>query len=138
MLDADKTQLSTLMSARVRGVTDTMLQTKRPLKQSIPFTTDIVYHLERLMYHGLVCNHERVICGQILYCIYACARFGDATDMDSLELANAGGFYLVEGMARKYKMGSSEKKRNFLPLVAGQGLYELPWAPRWFAARAEA
>ena len=139
MVDANKAHLTSLMSARVKGLTDVMLADKRPLKQSVPLTSDIVFGLEQLMYKGLFMNHERVICGHLLYCIFACARFGDTVDMATLELCHAGGFYLVEGMSRKYKMSSAEKKQNFLPLVAlGQGLFQLPWAPRWFAARSEA
>ena len=43
MTDANKYVLSDIMSMRVRGIADGMQSLKAPLKQAIPFTTDIVY-----------------------------------------------------------------------------------------------
>ena len=137
MTDADKSNLAAIMSMRVRGIADGMLALKRPLKLAIPFTTDVVYKLESLMYH-LQDAHLRVICGDILFCAYSCARFGDTVYLDGLSLTSTTNLWLVEAMSKRYKMGNSEKKRQFLPLVAlGKGLYEKPWAVPWFQAQAE-
>lgn len=123
------------MSMRVRGIADGMQSLKSPLKQAIPFTTDIVYHLEALMYR-LEEDHLKVICGHILFCAYSCARFGDTVYLDSLVLSATTNFWLVEAMSKRYKMGNAEKKRQFLPLVAlGKGLYAKPWAAPWMEVR---
>ena len=138
MVDADKRLLADLMSSRNRGLADAMMSEKAPLKQAKPLPVDLVHGLEELMYK-LVHVHERVICGHLIFCIFACCRFGDSVDLASLELNTAGDFYLVEAFSKHYKMGNSEKKRMFLPLVAiGQGLYEAPWAPKWMQARESA
>ena len=135
MTDADKSKLAEILSMRVRGIADGMLALKAPLKQAIPFTTDIVYNLESLMYH-LQDEHLKVICGRILFCTYSCARFGDTVYLDGLNLTATTNLWLVEAMSKRYKMGNSEKKRQFLPLVAlGKGLNEKPWAVPWIQAR---
>ena len=135
MTDANKYVLSDIMSMRVRGIADGMQSLKAPLKQAIPFTTDIVYNLEALMYR-LEEDHLKVICGHILFCTYSCARFGDTVYLDSLVLSATTNFWLVEAMSKRYKMGNAEKKRLFLPLVAlGKGLYAKPWAAPWMEAR---
>ena len=136
MTDADKSKLAAIMSMRVRGIADGMLALKPPLKQAVPFTTDVVYKLESLMFH-LQEDHLKVICGHILFCTYSCARFGDTVYLDGLNLTSTTNLWLVEAMSKRYKMGNSEKKRQFLPLVAlGKGLHERPWAVPWFQARA--
>ena len=136
MTDANKSNLAAIMSMRVRGIADAMLALKAPLKQAIPFTTDVVYKLESLMYH-LQDTHMKVICGHILFCTYSRARFGDTVYLDGLNLTSTTNLWLVEAMSKRYKMGNSEKKRQFLPLVAlGKGLYEEPWAVPWMEARA--
>ena len=135
MTDANKFVLSDIVSMRVRGIADGLLSLKAPLKQAIPFTTDIVYNLEALMYR-LDEDHLRVICGHLLFCTYSCARFGDTVYLDSLVVSSTTDFWLVEAMSKRYKMGNAEKKRQFLPLVAlGKGLHEKPWAVPWMAAR---
>ena len=139
MTDADKNQLAVLMSTRVKGIADSMMANMPQLKQAIPLTTDIVYGLERLMYR-LQENHQLVICGHLLFCIYSCARFGDTVYLDQLEINNSGDFWLIEAFSKKYKMGVSEKKNRFLPLVAlGRGLFTGgKWGCKWFEARMRA
>ena len=50
MTDADKQQLSGLMTSRVKGVADSMMACKPQLKQGFSLTSDIVYGLEALMF----------------------------------------------------------------------------------------
>lgn len=137
MADADKQQLAGLMTTRVKGVADSMMANKPQLKQAVPLTTDIVYSLEALMFR-LEEPHHTVICGHLLFCIYSCARFGDTVLLSDLQLDNSGDLWLIESFSKKYKMGVSEKKSRFLPLVAlGRGLFRGgPWARKWFDARA--
>ena len=139
MADADRNHLGVLMSTRVKGIADSMMANKAQLKQAIPLTTDIVYGLEHLMYK-LQEVHQLVICGHLLFCIYSCARFGDTVFLSDLEINNSGDFWLIEAFSKKYKMGISEKKSRFLPLVAlGRGLFSAgKWGCKWFEARAMA
>lgn len=138
LTDADKQQLSGLLTSRVKGVADSMMACKPQLKQAFSLTSDIVYGLEALMFR-LEEPHHAIICGHLLFCIYSCARFGDTVFLSELQLNSAGDLWLVEAFSKKYKMGVSEKKSRFLPLVAlGRGLFRGgPWARKWFEARAE-
>ena len=139
MADADRQQLAGLMTTRVKGVADSMMANKAQLKQAIPLTTDIVYALEQLMFR-LREVHHAAICGHLLFCIYSCARFADTLYLSDLEINNAGELWLIEAFSKKYKMGVSEKKSRFLPLVAlGRGLFNGGvWGCKWFEARAAA
>ena len=134
--DADKMQLASLMSSRVRGAADSLMALKPPLKQAAPLKSDIVYSLEALIFQ-INEKHLKVILGHLLFCIYACSRFGDSVEMTDLTISHSAEFCLVEAFTKRYKMGNSEKKRQFLPLVAlGRCLYyPKPWAVEWFEAR---
>ena len=143
MADADKQQLSGLMTTRVKGVADSMMASKPQLKQATPLTTDIVFGLANLMFclRSSSCSHLwTVICGHLLFCIYSCARFGDTVFLSDLEINNDGDLWLIESFSKKYKMGISEKQSRFLPLVAlGRGLFNGgSWGCKWFEARANA
>ena len=135
-VDADKSLLSSLMTNRVKSAADSLMALKQPLKQALPFKSDIVYALEVLI-SRLSKQHLKVILGHILFCVYACSRFGDSVELTDLTISYSGHYCLVEAYTKKYKMGNSEKKRQFLPLVAlGRGLYhQKAWASEWFSAR---
>ena len=121
--DADKMQLALLLSGRVKGAADVLLSMKQPLKQAAPLKSDIVYGLESLIFQ-IRETHLKVILGHLLFCIYACSRFGDSVELTELSISHSGEFCLVEAYTKRYKMGNSEKKRQFLPLVAlGRCLY---------------
>ena len=137
--DADKKQLAGLMTTRVKGVADSMMTHKPQLQQAIPLTTDIVFGLENLMFR-LREQHHVIICRHLLFCIYSCARFGDTVFLTDIEISTDGGIWLIESFSKKYKMGISEKKSRFLPLVAlGRGLFTGgAWGNKWFEARAAA
>ena len=124
------------MSSRVKGAADSLMALKPPLKQAAPLKSDIVYSLESLIFQ-IKDTHLKVILGHQLFCIYACSRFGDSVEMTDLTISHSGEFCLVEAFTKRYKMGNSEKKRQFLPLVAlGRCLYyPKPWAVEWFEAR---
>ena len=136
--DADKMKLASLMSSRVKGAADALMALKPPLKQAAPLKCDIVYALESLIFQ-IKETHLKVILGHLLFCIYACSRFGDSVEMTDLTISHSAEFCLVEAFTKRYKMGNSEKKRHFLPLVAlGRCLYyPKPWAVEWFEARDE-
>ena len=128
--DADKMQLGSLMSSRVKGAADSLMALKPPLKQAAPLKSDFVYSLEALIFQ-INEKHLKVILGPLLFCIYACSRFGDSVEMTDLTISHSAEFCLVEAFT------NSEKKRQFLPLVAlGRCLYyPKPWAVEWFEAR---
>ena len=135
-VDADKSLLSSLMTNRVKSAADSLMALKQPLKQALPLKSDIVYALEVLIFR--LSEHLKVILGHILFCVYSCSRFGDSVELTDLTISYSGHYSLVEAYTKKYKMGNSEKKRQFLPLVAlGRGLYhQKAWASEWFSARA--
>ena len=72
MADADKQQLSGLMTTRVKGVADSMMASKPQLKQATPLTTDIVFGLANLMF-CLREVHHAVICGPSFVDIFCSA-----------------------------------------------------------------
>ena len=76
--------LKTVMLGRVHGVSKELESTKRPLKQAPILTSDMVYKLEMLMHN--TANNEACILGFLLFCLFASARFADATKCKEMTL----------------------------------------------------
>ena len=135
----DATSQMMLVSGRVRGVVNSMFAAKRKLKQAPPLPSDYVYRMERLMQTS---NDSRLktIVGFLLFCVYSCARFGDAAKGDPNELAfqaaHSSDLTLVEIGLSSYKTATGERRAILLPLIAlGCDLDEASWAMAWRAAR---
>ena len=82
----------------------------------------------------------RTIVGFLLFCIYSCARFGDAAKADSQGLefqqSSAADLTLVEIGLSEYKTATGERKAVLLPLIAlGCGLDSFSWSEQWYIAR---
>ena len=69
--------LKTAMLGRVHGVTKELEAAKRPLRQAQVLTSDMVYKLEMLMHNAS--TNDACILGFLLFCLFASARFADAT-----------------------------------------------------------
>eukprot|EP00435_Cladocopium_sp_Y103_P018003 s993_g4.t1 len=128
-----------LISGRVRGVVNTLFATKRKLSQAPPIPADYVYKMERFMQSSSD-DRLRTIVGFLLFCIYSCARFGDAAKGDPKELqfqmADSSDLTLVEIGLSSYKTATGERRAILLPLIAlGCGLDEYSWAVAWKDAR---
>eukprot|EP00435_Cladocopium_sp_Y103_P067215 s303_g29.t1 len=135
----DAESQSSLISGRVRGVVNLMFSAKRKLTQAPPIPADYVYRMERYMQTST--DHRlRTIVGFLLFCIYSCARFGDAAKGDpkdfSFQEAASSDLTLVEIGLSSYKTATGERRAILLPLIAlGCGLDEYSWAMAWKDAR---
>eukprot|EP00435_Cladocopium_sp_Y103_P013793 s5288_g3.t1 len=139
MFGVDAGQQAPLASGRVRGVVNVMFAAKRKLVQAPPLPADYVYRMERFMQTSRD-NRLRTIVGFLLFCIYSCARFGDASKGDpkdlSFQAAASSDMTLVEISLSSYKTATGERKAILLPLIAlGCGLDESSWAMAWKEAR---
>ncbi len=76
--------LKTVMLGRVHGVAKELESAKRPLKQAPILTSDMVYKLEMLMHN--TATNEACILGFLLFCLFASARFADATKCKDMTL----------------------------------------------------
>eukprot|EP00435_Cladocopium_sp_Y103_P048726 s1612_g14.t1 len=135
----DAVSPTSLVSGRVEGVVSTMFSSKRKLTQAPPIPADYVYRMERFMQTSSD-DRLRTIVGFLLFCIYSCARFGDASKGDPTKLsfqeAASSDLTLVEICLSSYKTATGERKAILLPLIAlGCGLDEDSWAMAWKSAR---
>ena len=137
----DAESQSALISGRVRGVVNNMFAAKRKLEQAPPIPADYVYKMEYFMRTG---NDDRLrtIVGFLLFCIYSCARFGDAAKADPRALefqqSSSADLTLVEIGLSEYKTATGERKAVLLPLIAlGCGLDSYSWSEQWRIARQE-
>ena len=129
--------LKKVMVGRVHGVSKELESTKRPLKHAPILASDMVYKLEMLIHN--VANHEACILGFLLFCLFASARFADATKCKDLTLEEFEHVSLIETGTLEFKSPVEEKKKILLPLLAlGQALYGSPWARIWCLARRRA
>ena len=129
--------LKTAMLGRVHGVTKELEAAKRPLRQAPVLTSDMVYKLEMLMHNAS--TNEACILGFLLFCLFASARFADATKCKDMSLETWEHVSLIETGTMEFKSPVEEKKRILLPLLAlGQALYGSPWSRMWFLARRRA
>eukprot|EP00435_Cladocopium_sp_Y103_P044552 s818_g12.t1 len=139
MFGVDASSRVPLASGRVRGVVNMMFSTKRKLAQAPPIPADYVYRMERFMQTSRD-DRLRTIVGFLLFCIYSCARFGDASKGDpknlSFQEAASSDLTLVEISLSSYKTATGERRAILLPLIAlGCGLDEYSWAMAWKTAR---
>lgn len=75
--------MQSILTSRVAGTAHSMFLQKRKLKQAPAFTVETVGIFEDL------CNddpqqHVRVICGAILFCVFACILWFDTMRIESL------------------------------------------------------
>lgn len=120
-----------VMVGRVHGASKALESTKRPLKQSPILTSDMVYKLEMLIHN--VTNSEACILGFLLFCLFASARFADATKCKTMTLQVFEHVSLIETGTMEFKSPVEEKKMILLPLLAlGQALYGSSWGTIWF------
>ena len=76
--------------------------------------------------------------GFLLFCIYACSRFGEAAKGSNadLEFQTAKETLLIELSLRNYKTARGDRKGVLLPLIAlGNGLHRWSWGMAWRQAR---
>ena len=130
--------LSELMSSRVTGVSRQLFLKKAPLKQAPPFSTEVVWRLEKF-----VCESRDTalvsMAGFFLFALYSSARFADAARVQNPpSVDRADKVFLVESQSLESKGSRSKEQRTtFLPFIAlGMGLFDRPWCRAWVAARA--
>ena len=135
----DAEDQASLISGRVRGVVNSMFATKRKLTQAPPIPTDYVYKMELYMRTGKSSRVQTVV-GFMLFCIYSCARFGDASRADpaclQFQHSTSSDLTLVEANLSEYKTATGERRAILLPLIAlGCGLDAFSWSAEWRLAR---
>lgn len=135
----DAESQASLISGRVRGVVNSMFATKRKLTQAPPIPTDYVYKMELYMRTGKSSQVQTVV-GFMLFCIYSCARFGDASRADpaclQFQHSTSSDLTLVEANLSEYKTATGERRAILLPLIAlGCGLDAFSWSAEWRLAR---
>ncbi|CAE7853945.1 unnamed protein product, partial [Symbiodinium necroappetens] len=126
-----------VFSARCEGLARGEMSKKRPTKQSEVLTSDQVWSLEKLVVERAPSLFS-LIGGQILFALFACARWDDSLHLVEIILSRHGRIVLVETATSKHKTSQASHDRSLLlPLIClGQGLYEKPWADAWVASRA--
>ena len=126
-------------SPRIRGLAAKLLAKKRPIRQMIPLSKQMVMTLERAVVES-ECLPDAIIAGQALFCVYARARWGDAQHISDLEVDGPEtGDYFMQAKVWKTKTSSQTNyKSDFLPMVAmGNGL-DLDWGRVWLSKRSKA
>ena len=84
-------------------------------------------------------NNEACILVFLLFCLFASARFADATKCKDMTLEVFEHVSLIETGTLEFKSPVEEKQKILLPLLAlGQALYGSPWSRMWFLARRRA
>eukprot|EP00435_Cladocopium_sp_Y103_P013036 s4599_g3.t1 len=134
-----KMSLSTTLTSRVTGAAHSMYMLKRKLKQAPAFSVGAVAVFEDR------CNqdprvHVRVICGAILFCIFACVRWFDAMRIESVGIDKYVTMCLLEAETALHKTSmSKESKTRLLPYTSlGRFLGTSDWAQSFMAARSKA
>ena len=90
-----------VMVGRVHGASKALESTKRPFKQSPILTSDMVYKLEMLIHN--VTHSEACILGFLLFCLFASARFADATKCKTMTLQVFEHVSLIETGTMEFK-----------------------------------
>ena len=128
-----------VLTSRVTGAAHNMFLQKRKLQQAPAFTVEAVGIFEGL------CNedsrmHVRVICGAILFCIFACIRWFDAMRIESIWLDKYITMCLLEAETSRHKTSmTKESKTRMLPYTSlGRFLGASDWAQSFIRARSEA
>eukprot|EP00435_Cladocopium_sp_Y103_P035869 s3789_g9.t1 len=123
------------LSARVTGAAHSMFLQKRKFKEAPAFSVDAV-----AMFEGL-CNedprvHVRVICGAILFCIFACIRWFDAMRIEAIWLDKYTTMCLLAAETSRHKTSmTKETKTRLLPDTSlGRFLGSSDWAQSFIAA----
>ena len=112
-----KMSLESILTSRVTGAAHSIFLHKRKLQQTPAFTVEAVGILEDL------CNedpqdHVRVICGAILFRIFACIWWFDAMRTESVWLDNYITMCLLEAETSRHKTSvSKESKTRLLPFT---------------------
>lgn len=129
--------MDAIISARVKGCAGRQFASKRPLKQAIPLSRQMVEALEKEAATGDVRDYITLVAGQLAFCLHACSRFSDSLHIEELTVSTYGNICLVETSTRKHKTATTkEKKSRFLPMSClGIGLGLLNWAANWVKAR---
>ena len=131
-----KMSLESILTSRVTGAAHSMFLHKRKLQQAPAFTVEAVGIFEDL------CNedprdHVRVICGAILFCIFACIRWFDAMRIESVWIDNYITMCLLEAETSRHKTSmSKESKTRLLPFTSlGRFIGSTDWAKSFMSAR---
>ena len=129
--------MDAIISARVKGCAGRQFASKRPLKQAIPLSRQMVEALEKEAATGDIKDYITLVAGQLAFCLHACSRFSDSLHIEGLTVSTYGNICLVETSTRKHKTATTkEKKSRFLPMSClGIGLGLLNWAANWVKAR---
>ena len=129
--------MDAIISARVKGCAGRQFASKRPLKQAIPLSRQMVEALEKEAATGDIKDYITLVAGQLAFCLHACSRFSDSLHIEELTVTTYGNICLVETSTRKHKTATTkEKKSRFLPMSClGIGLGLLNWAANWVKAR---
>ena len=133
-----KMNVQTVLTSRVTGAAHNMFLQKRKLRQAPAFSVEAVSAFE-----GLCMNderpHIRVICGSVLFCIFACVRWFDAMRIESMSLDKCITMTLLEAATSKHKTSmTKETKTMLLPFTSlGRFLGSANWAESFMDARSQ-
>ena len=108
--------------------------------QSLPFTVKQLLAIHHELEHSSEI-WTRNMCGMLLFCVYARARWSDAQHADKIVLDEdeQGRLSYIEIQTSNHKTCRALHMRHtFLPMTApALGVSEVPWGPLWVKARTE-
>jgi len=106
-----------IVSRRVSGAAHTMFLGKRKWKQAPAFSVAAVQTLERICLYDDE-RHRKVIAGSILFCIFACVRWSDAMNIESVSMDEFASMIILEADTSRHKTSmTKEAKTRLLPYV---------------------
>lgn len=125
-----------VLSTRVLGASHRLFLGKRMLQQAPAFTVEAVRTFEKLCLHADD-YHKRVICGAILFCIFACARWFDISYVTGIKFDEFVTMSILEASTARHKTSrTKEQKTRLLPLTStGRFLEKESWAASFIRAR---
>lgn len=133
-----KMNTGSILSSRVTGAAHSMFLQKQKLRQAPAFPVDAVATFEALCI-GDPRRHVRVICGGIMFCIFACVRWFDAMRIESVWIDKFITMCLLEAETSRHKTSmTKESKTRLLPYTCiGNFLLDSSWAQSFMTAREE-
>lgn len=128
--------INAVLSSRVLGASHRLFLGKRMLQQAPAFSVEAVKVFEKMCIHADEL-HIRVICGAIMFCIFACARWFDISYVTGIKLDEYVTMSILEAATAKHKTSrTKEQKTRLLPLTSvGRFLEKESWAASFIAAR---
>ena len=130
------TDISQVLSSRVKGVGMQMFKQKRSLLQARPLKVAEIVKLEQVVLSSEP-DHIRIIAGYLLFNALACCRFSDAVFAAEWSASSSGRVVLIETGSRFHKTARGQDRVAVLmPYVAvGRVFQKESWGLQWLALR---